>query len=100
MTKSDSSPQEKKLKNLRKILTIVFTGIALPTLLCGTLALPVSGLMRNDPGFSGSSTVTPAMLLVPLGAGLLILISLAGAICLMIYYIFKYRLEKGEDLFI
>jgi len=40
------------------------------------------------------------MILLSLLALILVKIAVSGIICLVIYYIFKYRLEKDDDLFL
>ena len=39
-------------------------------------------------------------LLTILVVGPLVLIGVIGVVCLIIYYIFKYRLEKDDELFL
>jgi hypothetical protein len=90
MIEKSITPQENKLKTLRKILWISFLGIAIPS-----IAL-VWGLypMRESGDFSNRFSDT--VLLV----GPFLLIAGLGVVCLVIYYIFKYRLEKEDDLFL
>ncbi len=99
MTSNELTPQAKKLSTLRRLLWIVFGAVSIPLVL---LWIPAFFLVANlealgiapPPGISG------AMMLYMTGGFLFVLIGITGAICLLIYNIFKYRLEKDEDLFL
>lgn len=90
MSENSISPQEKKLGTLRRILWIAFIGIAIPSIvfLLPLYSMRELGDVANR--FSGMVLIIGPLLLI---AGL-------GVVCLVIYYIFKYRLEKDEDLFL
>lgn len=89
----------KKLNSLRKILWICFTGIAIPLSL---LLVPLWVLIANldQMGIPGPPGVSDGLFLfMPFGF-LLTVIGLVGVICAAIYHIFKYRLEKDDELFL
>ena len=90
MTEKSITPQEKKLKSLSKILWISFLGIAIPSIafIWALYTMRLSGEFN--------SRLSDTMLLI----GPFLLIAGLGLVCLVIYYIFKYRLEKEEDLFL
>jgi hypothetical protein len=94
------SPKEKKLRNLRKILWIVFSAIAITILLVSSLSLPAALLVNRTTSFSTLFTNETGMVLLTLFAVILVKIGVIGIICLLIYYIFRYRLEKDDDLFL
>ena len=84
------NPQEKKLQTLRRILWISFIGIAIPSII---FLLPIYS-MRDLGSFSGR--FSGAALLI----GPFLLIAGLGVVCVVIYNIFKYRLEKDDELFL
>ena len=88
--------QEKNLKDLRKILTVCFIGITLSIILLASLP---AFLIDNSASQSIEGTPLDTLLTV-LVVGLLILIGVIGVVCLVIYYIFKYRFEKDDELFL
>ena len=89
------TPQDKKLKDLRKLLTVCFIGITLSIILLASLPM----FLIDNP-VSQSIEGTPLdVLMTVLVVGLLVLIGVIGVVCLVIYYIFKYRLEKDDELF-
>jgi cell division protein FtsX len=89
----------KKLSSLRKILWICFAGVAIPL---GLLFLPLFVLVENldQLGIQRPPGVSDGLLLFGSSSVLLIVIGLAGVICAAIYQIFKYRLEKDDELFL
>lgn len=93
------SPKEKKLRNLRTILWLVFGGVTITVILVGFLSIPVANLIKT-PGLAIPAGLNTGMLLLAWLILMLIKVAVAGTICLMIYYIFKYRLDKDEDLFL
>jgi hypothetical protein len=93
-------PKQKKLKNLRTILWIVFTAITVTILLVGSLSVPAALLINKTSSFSSLINGETGMLLFSLAAVLLVKVVVIGIICLVIYSIFKYRLEKDDDLFL
>jgi len=89
----------KKLGSLRKILWICFAGIAIPLSL---LLVPLWALIANlgQLGISGPPGVPDGLFLSMSVGFLLTVIGLVGVICAAIYHIFKYRLEKDDELFL
>ncbi len=100
MTTNPISPKEKKLHNLRKILWIVFSAITIAILLVSSLSVPAALLINKTTSFSSLFANKTGMILLSLLAVILVKIGVTGIICLLIYYIFKYRLEKDDDLFL
>jgi hypothetical protein len=94
------TPKQKKLKNLRTILWIVFTAIAVTILLVSSLSVPAALLINKTTSFSSLFVNQTGMLLLSLLAVILVKIVVIGIICLVIYFIFKYLLEKDDDLFL
>ena len=100
MTDHPVSPKDKKLSNLRKILWIVFSAIAITILLVSSLSVPAALLINKTTNLTSLFTNETGVLLLSLLAVILVKIGVIGIICLVIYYIFKYRLEKDDDLFL
>lgn len=100
MTTNPFTPKEKKLRNLRKILWIVFSAIAVTIFLVSSLTLPVAMLINKTTSFSSLFINETGLVLLSLLALILVKIAVAGIICLVIYFIFKYRLERDDDLFL
>jgi heme/copper-type cytochrome/quinol oxidase subunit 2 len=100
MTTNPITPKEKKLRNLRKILWIVFSAITITILLVSSLTLPAALLINKTTSFSILFGNETGMILLSLLAVILVKIAVIGIICLVIYFIFKYRLEKDDDLFL
>ena len=96
MSTNAITPQEKKLKDLRRILTVCFIGITLSIILLASLP---AFLIDNSASQIIEGTWLDTLLTV-LVVGLLILIGVIGVVCMVIYYIFKYRLEKNDELFL
>ena len=100
MTTNPISPKEKKLRSLRKILWIVFSAITIAILLVSSLSLPAALLINKTNNLSSLFANQTGMLLLSLLAVILVKIGMIGIICILIYAIFKYRLEKDDDLFL
>jgi hypothetical protein len=100
MTTDPITPKEKKLRSLRKILWIVFSAITITILLVSSLSLPAAFLINKTTSISTLFVNETGMILLSLLAVILIKIAVIGIICLVIYFIFKYRLEKDDDLFL
>jgi hypothetical protein len=100
MSTNPLSPKEKKLRNLRKILWIVFSAIAITILLVSSLSVPAALLINKTNNFLNLFGTETGVILISLLAIILVKIGVTGIICLVIYYIFKYRLEKDDDLFL
>jgi hypothetical protein len=94
------TPKQKKLKNLRTILCIVFTTITVTILLVGSLSVPAALLINKTSNLSSLVKGETGMLLLSLIAVLFVKVAVIGIICLVTYAIFKYRLEKDDDLFL
>ena len=94
------TPKEKKLRNLRNILWIVFSAITITILLVGSLTLPAALLINKTSNIASLFANETGTILLSLLALALVKIGVAGIICLVIYAIFKYRLEKDDDLFL
>jgi hypothetical protein len=92
--------KERKLNNLRKILWIVFSAIAITILLISTLTLPAALLINKSTNFAGLFVNQTGLILLSLLALVIVKIAVLGIICIVIYQIFKYRLEKNDDLFL
>ena len=100
MTTQPISPKAKKLRNLRKILWIVFSAITLTILLVSSLTLPAALLINRTTNLSSLFVGQTGIVLLSLLALILVKIAVAGIICVVIYAIFRYRLEKDDDLFL
>jgi NADH:ubiquinone oxidoreductase subunit 5 (subunit L)/multisubunit Na+/H+ antiporter MnhA subunit len=100
MTTNPISPKEKKLRNLRKVLWIVFTAITITILLVSSLSLPAALLINKTNSVASLFANETGMILLSLLAVVLVKIIVTGIICILIYAIFKYRLEKDDDLFL
>jgi len=94
------TPIQKKLKNLRTILWIVFTAITVTILLVGSLSVPAALLINKTSNLSSLVNGETGRLLLALAAVVFVKVAVIGIICLVIYAIFKYRLEKNDDLFL
>jgi hypothetical protein len=100
MTSQPISPKQKKLGNLRKILWIVFSAVTITILLVGSLSLPAALLINRTGSIASLFANQTGMILLSLLALALVKIGVTGIILLVIYFIFKYRLEKDDDLFL
>jgi hypothetical protein len=99
MSKNEVTLQDKKLSTVRRLLWIVFGGISIPLAL---LWVPFFVLVENLDalGISPPSGFSSPMLLYITVGFQFVLIVITGAICLLIYNIYKYRLEKDDDFFL
>jgi hypothetical protein len=99
MESNELTLKVKKLSTLRRLLWIVFGAISIPLAL---LSVPLMFLMGNVDalGIELPPGISAGMLFFLVGSFLFVLIGVSGAICLLIYNIFRYRLEKEEDLFL
>ena len=94
------SLQEKKLNTLRNILWVCFAGIAIIVILLGVGALGAFSILANTIETSAEEAAVVTMTYPALIITVLVLVGGVGAVCLVIYQIFKYRLEKDEELFL
>jgi hypothetical protein len=98
MTNEVPTPQERQLKIVRRILLFCFIGIAMPLLIGGGIAY--LGLVgRAEPFLFGRGPGFEMLPYLP-WLGMLILALFVGSVCLVIYNVIKYRLEKDDDLFL
>lgn len=97
-TKGLTAPQ-KKLGAIRRILWIIFAGISIPTV---TMIIPLFLILGNSSSryIPGPDGVTPVDMFPFLVAGPFLMIGFLAVVLVVIYQIFKYRLEKDEDLFL
>jgi hypothetical protein len=93
------TPKERKLKNIRTILWIVFSASAIVLLIAGVLSIPIVSILNRTTDLVAATGVDPATFLLTLTVTVVGKAAAIGLICLLIYYIFKYRLDKDEDLF-
>jgi hypothetical protein len=94
------TPKQRKLKNLRTVLWIVFSAIAVTILLVSILTVPAALLINKTTDLFSLFTGETGVIMFSLIALILVKIAVSGIICLVIYAIFKYRLEKNDDLFV
>ncbi len=94
------TPRQRKLKNLRTVLWVVFSAITLTILLVSILTVPAALLINRTTNFLTLFTGETGLVMLSLVALIFVKIAVSGVICLVIYYIFKYRLEKDDDLFL
>jgi uncharacterized membrane protein len=85
--------KEKKLRNLRKILWIVFSAITITILLVGSLTLPAALLINKTSSIASLFNNQTGMILLSLLALIVVKIGVTGIICVVIY-------EKDDDLFL
>ena len=100
MTTNPIPPKVKKLRNMRNILWIVFVAITITILLIFGLTLPAAMLINKTTNFSILFGGETGLILLTTLALVVAKIGVSGIILLVIYYIFKYRLEKEDDLFL
>ena len=94
------SPKEKKLRNLRNTLWIVFSAIVITILLISALSVPAALLINKTSNFASIFANETGVILFSLFAVIFVKIAVTGIICVVIFAIFKYRLEKDDDLFL
>jgi hypothetical protein len=100
MSANPLTPKQRKLKNLRTILWIVFSAITLTILLVGSLSVPAALLINKTNSLSSLTQGETGMILLSIISLALVKVAVSGIVCLVIYAIFKYRLEKNDDLFL
>jgi len=100
MSVNPLTPKQRKLKNLRTILWIVFSAITITILLVGSLSVPAALLINKTSSLSSLVKGETGMILFSIISLILVKVAVSGIICLVIYSIFKYRLEKNDDLFL
>jgi hypothetical protein len=100
MPANSLTPKQKKLKNLRTVLWIVFSAIAATILLFGILTVPAALWINRNTNIFSLFTGETGLVMLSVAALILVKIAVSGILCLVIYAIFKYRLEKDDDLFL
>ena len=100
MTTNQIPPKVKKLRNMRNILWIVFVAITITIVLIFSLTLPAAMLINKTTNLSTLFGSETGLILLTTLALVVVKIGVSGIILLVIYYIFKYRLEKEDDLFL
>ena len=100
MTNNPITPKERKLRNLRNVLWIVFSAIAITILLVSGMTVPVALLIDKNTNWGSLFASETTLIIFSLIAVVLVKIAVSGILCLVIYAIFKYRLEKDDDLFL
>jgi membrane protein YdbS with pleckstrin-like domain len=100
MTNNPITPKERKLRNLRNVLWIVFSAIAITILLVSGMTVPVALLIDKNTNWGSLFASEATLIIFSLIAVVLVKIAVSGILCLVIYAIFKYRLEKDDDLFL
>jgi len=97
MTTETKPSLEQKLKNLRRILWVVFAAVSLPAVMLIVLANFFLGNTDPDILGSGTGTMLPTLLLA---LGIAFSIAAIGAVCLAVYFVLKYRLERDDGIFL
>jgi hypothetical protein len=92
--------KEKKLRRLRRILWIIFAAGAITVLLVSSLSLPVALLVNKTSSIASLFANQTGMILLSLLALVVVKLVVIGVILLVFYAIYKYRLEKDDDLFL
>ena len=90
MTTNNVSHIEKKLKNLRKILWFCFSGVSILSILIGTAILLANSINTNP----------PVQIQIFIAMIFLVLIAISAIVCLVVYFIYKYRLENDDEIFL
>jgi len=78
----------------------VFSAIAVTVLLVSILTVPAALLINKSTNLFSLFTGETGVVMLSLAALIFVKIAVSGIICLVIYYIVKYRLEKDDDLFL
>ena len=93
MTTDKMTMKEKKLKNLRKILWILFVGFSALGIL---FIIPISIIFTNGEiidTINGINIPFWSIIVITMATTIVLL----GGIGLLIYHIFKYRIDKKDD---
>ena len=94
------TPKQNKLRNIRNILWIVFSAITATLILVGSLSLPAALMINKTTSLAVLLTGETKLVLLSLIALMIVKIAVTGIICVVIYAIIKFRLDKEEDLFL
>ena len=92
--------KEKKLRRLRRILWIIFAAGTITILLVSSLSLPVALVINKTSSIASLFANQTGMILLSVLALVVVKIVVIGVIMLVFYAIYKYRLEKDDDLFL
>lgn len=99
MSNDSINIKDKKLSTLRKILWLCFAGLSIPLVL-SLVGLIVAFDVNSDFFTVPGPNSVPVSMLPFLIISPFLLLGVAGAVFLVIYYILKYRIEKDEELFL
>ena len=100
MTSQPTSSKDKKLRRLRKILWIIFSAVAITILLVSSLSVPAALLINKTSSIASLFANQTGMILLSVLALILVKIVVTGILFVVFYAIYKYRLEKDDDLFL
>ena len=100
MTSQPTSSKDKKLRRLRKILWIIFSAVAITILLVSSLSVPAALLINKTSSIASLFANQTGMILLSVMALILVKIVVTGILLVVFYAIYKYRLEKDDDLFL
>jgi uncharacterized membrane protein YqjE len=98
MSNEIPATQEQKLKTLRKILWFFVVGISIPLVTLGAISYLVLINLVNTGQFNLNRSFATLVYLPWIGMVVVALV--IAAICLVIYYVIKYRLERDDELFL
>jgi heme/copper-type cytochrome/quinol oxidase subunit 2 len=98
MSNEIPATQERKLKSLRRILLFCFAGISIPLTVMGAFVYFIL-INRIHYGQLGRDQGLSALVYLP-WIGMVVVAFVVGVICLVVYYVFKYRLERDDELFL
>ena len=96
MIPETTTPIEQKLQNLRRVLWVCFAGVSMPV----AMLIVLANFFLVGPetvAASGREALIPMFLL---GIGILFSIAAIGTVCLVIYFVLKHRLERGDGIFL
>ena len=98
MSSHDIKPQEKKLSAVRRILWICFGSLAAASVFC---SFPLYILWRSpETGPLTSEMASSRMFMLMPFWGMLFFVAFAGVVCVIIYTVIKYRVEKDDEMFL
>lgn len=98
MSNEIPTTQERKLKILRRILWFFVVGITIPLVTLGAIAYLVLINMVNTGQFNLDRSFATIAYLPWIGMVVIALV--IAAICVVIYYVIKFRLERDDELFL
>lgn len=90
--------QERKLKILRRVLWFCFAGISIPLIVIGAIVYFILiNIINTGQSVLNQDFVT--LVYLP-WIGMVVIAFVVGVICLVIYNVIKYRLERDDELFL